>query len=82
MPKKYDPEVKARAVRMEHPTAHRLDAARNAAAEFGRHGDLSPIRIDAPEVMMDEALICLRERSGGKLVRAFWKIAEQFAADR
>lgn len=50
-----------------------------SAAEFGRHGDLSPIRIDAPEVMMDEALICLRERSGGKLVRAFWKIAEQFA---
>lgn len=50
-----------------------------SAAEFGWHSGLSPLRIDAPEVTMDEALICLRERSGGKLVRAFWKIAEQFA---
>lgn len=48
-------------------------------AEFGHHGPLAPITIDAPEMMMDEALICLRERTGGKLVRAFWGIAEQFA---
>ncbi|MEW9808003.1 LysR substrate-binding domain-containing protein [Mesorhizobium marinum] len=52
-----------------------------SAAEFGLHSGLSPLRIDAPEVMMDEALICLRERSGGKLVRAFWKIAEQVAVE-
>lgn len=32
---------------------------------------------------MDEALICLRDRSGGKLVRAFWNVArEQSSADR
>lgn len=51
-----------------------------SAAEFGQHGRLAPIRIDAPEMTMDEALICLRERSGGKLVHAFWQIAESFAA--
>lgn len=51
-------------------------------AEFGEHARLAPIRIDAPEVTMDEALICLRERAGGKLVRAFWEVAEEigFAA--
>ncbi|MEO3388311.1 LysR substrate-binding domain-containing protein [Mesorhizobium sp. CAU 1741] len=49
-----------------------------SSAEFGHHGRLAPLRIEAPEMMMDEALICLRERSGGKLVRAFWSIAEQF----
>lgn len=51
-----------------------------SSAEFGHHGRLAPIRIDAPPITMDEALICLRERSGGKLVRAFWEIAEEFAA--
>lgn len=50
-----------------------------SSAEFGHHGRLAPIRIDAPQMMMDEALICLRERTGGKLVRAFWSIAEEFA---
>jgi aminoethylphosphonate catabolism LysR family transcriptional regulator len=48
-----------------------------SSAEFGDHARLAAIRIDAPEVMMDEALICLRERSNGKLVRAFWQIAEE-----
>lgn len=48
-----------------------------SSAEFGEHERLAPIRIDAPEVMMDEALICLRERAGGKLVRAFWQVAEE-----
>lgn len=46
-------------------------------AEFGRDGRLVPILIDAPEMLMDEALICLKERSGGKLVRAFLKLAEE-----
>lgn len=50
-----------------------------SAAEFGQHGRLAPIEIEAPPMMMDEALICLRERSGGKLVRAFWKIAQGHA---
>ncbi len=45
-------------------------------AEFGRDGRLVPVIIDAPEMLMDEALICLRERAGGKLVRAFWQVAE------
>ncbi len=35
------------------------------------------IRIDAPEMLMDEALICLRERSNGKLVSAFYDIARK-----
>lgn len=48
-------------------------------AEFGRDGRLVPITIDAPEMLMDEALICLRERSGGKLVRAFWNLARDLS---
>ncbi|MCG7507988.1 LysR substrate-binding domain-containing protein [Mesorhizobium retamae] len=44
-------------------------------AEFGYDGRLKPIQIDAPEVLMDEALICLRERASGKLVKAFWDLA-------
>jgi len=46
-------------------------------AEFGLDSRLRPILIDAPEVLMDEALICLRERSSGKLVKAFWDLAQQ-----
>ena len=46
-------------------------------AEFGQDGRLRPIVIDAPEMLMDEALICLRERSSGKLVKAFFDIARQ-----
>jgi aminoethylphosphonate catabolism LysR family transcriptional regulator len=46
-------------------------------AEFGLDSRLRPILIDAPEVLMDEALICLRERSSGKLVKAFLDIARQ-----
>jgi len=30
-------------------------------------------------VLIDEALICLRERSSGKLVKAFFEIARQSA---
>jgi aminoethylphosphonate catabolism LysR family transcriptional regulator len=46
-------------------------------AEFGLDGRLRPILIDGPEMLMDEALICLRERSSGKLVKAFWDLARQ-----
>lgn len=49
-------------------------------AEFGQDGRLVPIAIDAPEMLMDEALICLRERSGGKLVRAFWTVARELSS--
>jgi aminoethylphosphonate catabolism LysR family transcriptional regulator len=48
-------------------------------AEFGSDARLHPIEIDAPPVLMDEALICLRERSNGKLVKAFWEIAQSMA---
>ncbi len=46
-----------------------------SSAEFGQDKRLAPIKIDAPEMLMDEALICLRERSNGKLVSAFFDIA-------
>ena len=44
-------------------------------AEFGRDERVRPILIDGPEMLMEEALVCLRERAGGKLVKAFWDIA-------
>ncbi|WP_442583095.1 LysR substrate-binding domain-containing protein [Mesorhizobium sp. ASY16-5R] len=51
-----------------------------SAAEFGQDSRLVKIPIDAPGLLMDEALICLTERSGGKLVRAFLDIARSAAA--
>ena len=53
-----------------------------SAAEFGQDSRLVPITIDAPETLMDEALICLRERSGGKLVRAFLDMARAMSVDK
>ncbi|MCO5064558.1 MAG: LysR substrate-binding domain-containing protein [Rhizobiaceae bacterium] len=50
-------------------------------AEFGNDARLLPIEIDAPEMLMDEALICLRERSSGKLVKAFWDMASSSIND-
>lgn len=50
-----------------------------SAAEFGQDGRLARIPIDAPEMLMDEALICLRERSGGKLVQVFLEIARSMS---
>lgn len=44
-------------------------------AEFGHDNRLCPVRIEGPQMLMDEALICLKERSGGKLVKAFFDIA-------
>ncbi|TPL88394.1 LysR family transcriptional regulator [Mesorhizobium sp. B2-3-13] len=52
-----------------------------SAAEFGQDSRLVAITIDAPETLMDEALICLRERSGGKLVRAFLDMARSMSVD-
>lgn len=51
-----------------------------SAAEFGQDARLVQIPIAAPEMLMDEALICLKERSGGKLVRVFLDIAKSMAA--
>ena len=46
-----------------------------SAAEFGEDRRLVQIPIEARKMLMDEALICLRERSAGKLVRAFFEVA-------
>ena len=46
-----------------------------SAAEFGQDARLVPIRISDCEVMMSEALVCLRERAEGKLIGAFLEIA-------
>ncbi len=48
-----------------------------SAAEFGQDSRLVPITISGPAMLMDEALICLKERSGGKLLRAFLNLALQ-----
>ena len=46
-----------------------------SAAEFGGDPRLVQIPIDGPPILMDEAMICLTERSQGKLVRAFFNTA-------
>lgn len=48
-----------------------------SAAEFGPDGRLVPILISDCDAQMEEALICLRERAGGKLIRAFLEIARE-----
>ena len=56
-----------------------------SAGEEGRHvGEMlllqTPIKISDCEILMDEALVCLRERAGGKLVRAFLEMARTWPA--
>ena len=48
-----------------------------SAAEFGAPANLVAIWISDCDILMDEALICLRERAGGKLVRMFFELARQ-----
>lgn len=50
-----------------------------ATTEFGVDSRLVQIPISGPPMLMDEALICLRERNGGKLIRAFMAMAERQA---
>lgn len=51
-----------------------------SAAEFGSDARLVSIPISGGEGMvMDEALICLRERKAGKLVQAFFEVAAEMA---
>lgn len=53
-----------------------------SAAEFGQDTRLVAIPIDGPEMLMDEAVICLKERADGRLLRAFLTLAaEQVAAE-
>ena len=51
-----------------------------SAAEFGQDPRLVPIRLSDSEVLMDEALVCLRERAAGKVIRAFFETAREVAA--
>lgn len=51
-------------------------------AEFGDDPRLVPIEIKGPVMLMEEAMICLKERAGGKLVRAFFDIAGMKPNDR
>ncbi len=44
-------------------------------AEFGRDDRLVPIEIEDCQIIMDEALICLRERASGRLIRTFLDLA-------
>jgi aminoethylphosphonate catabolism LysR family transcriptional regulator len=48
-------------------------------AEFGRDPDLVKIQITKPEMIMDEALVCLRERKDSKLIRVFMALAREKA---
>jgi aminoethylphosphonate catabolism LysR family transcriptional regulator len=48
-------------------------------AEFGNDARLAKIPIDGPPMLMDEALICLTERSHGKTMRAFLDIARSLS---
>jgi aminoethylphosphonate catabolism LysR family transcriptional regulator len=49
-------------------------------AEFGRDDRLVPIAIADAEIVMDEALVCLRERASGKLIRTFIDLARSMRA--
>jgi len=51
-----------------------------SAAEFGQDPRLVPIPLSDSEVLMDEALVCLRERAAGKVIRAFFETAREVAA--
>ncbi|MDI3337110.1 LysR substrate-binding domain-containing protein [Defluviimonas aestuarii] len=52
-----------------------------SAAEFGSDARLVSIPIEGGAAMvMDEALICLRERKAGKLVQAFFEVAAEMAS--
>ena len=46
-------------------------------AEFGNDARLAKIAIDGPPMFMEEALICLTERSQAKAIRAFLDIARK-----
>ena len=50
-------------------------------AAFGNDSRLAKIPIGGPPMLMDEALICLTERSRGKTMRAFLDIVRSFSDD-
>jgi DNA-binding transcriptional LysR family regulator len=50
-----------------------------SSAEFRRDPRVVAIQIEGADMIMDEALICLRERGGAKLVRTFLEIASSLS---
>ena len=48
-----------------------------SAAEFGQDPRLVPLRLSDCELLMDEALVCLRERAGSKVIHAFFETARE-----
>ncbi|MCG6859370.1 MAG: LysR family transcriptional regulator [Salaquimonas sp.] len=51
-------------------------------AEFGHDPRIVKIPLAGEMLAMDEALICLRERASGKLVKAFMEMAGEIAAEK
>lgn len=49
-------------------------------AEFGEGHGLARIALDGPPILMEEALICLSERSQSKVIRAFLDLARRHGA--
>ena len=47
-------------------------------AEFGHDDRLIEIPLEGTAILMDEALICLKERKNGKLIKAFMILANKF----
>lgn len=50
-------------------------------AEFGNDSRLAQVPIAGPPMLMEEALVCLAERSHGKTMRAFLDIARSFSEE-
>jgi LysR family transcriptional regulator, low CO2-responsive transcriptional regulator len=51
-------------------------------AEFGHDERLVPVEISDCRIVMDEALVSLRERASGRLIRTFLELARRMARDR
>jgi LysR family transcriptional regulator, low CO2-responsive transcriptional regulator len=51
-------------------------------AEFGHDPRVVKIAIAGPAIKMEEALVCLKERAGGKLIRACMDLADEIAPDK
>ena len=68
-------------VRVEVVEAHATESVEHKP-ELRESRDRNPgeaIPIEGPVMLMEEALICLKERAGGKLMRAFLEIARKLA---
>ncbi len=48
-----------------------------SAAELGGNSRLSSLEISDCEIAMDETLVCLKERKGGKLIKEFMRLAKR-----